>query len=552
MKFRVFLNSCILGCLCCAGVAQANVDLMPIEDLRAGMKGIGKTVIKGDTIENFDVEILGVQGSETTGESIFVKLSGDLIEKTGGVAQGMSGSPVYVDGRLVGAVAYGRTFDDHRYCFLTPIHQMLDLVDEVHYSSAWLPKGTALSAGGFTEEGLNHLKERLLPYELDAVPGGTGEGSAADFQPGSSVGVSLINGDLTLGALGTVTWVGDDGSLLAFGHPFLKRGTTNFFMNKVWIWGTVPNQASNYKVGEIGQVAGKIVQDRASGVAGEIGNGPQSIPLVVTVGDFDRGVHKTISVNLVEDELLLPELVDAAVYNCVTLASNRVGGGTAQLTFDMDALNEKGEKYQIHRDNMYFATMGLLKNVDNELFSILGILSRNKFDTLDVRRIRVDVKVTEDLRVAEVKEISVPKKPYHAGDEVPVLVKMKPYRGEEFQRVVNFMIPEDFEGEKITLSVRGGSSLLWLDKVLKKKRQEDEMPLQSKESKTVLKDYIDNLKNGDKNNELIVDVGGKVFSKMLDNKEDKLAILLKGTPAKVKKAYDFVVVGDLEISFNVK
>lgn len=150
------------------------------------------------------------------------------------------------------------------------------------------------------------------------------------------------------------------------------------------------------------------------------------------------------------------------------------------------------------------------------------------------------------------KEISVPKKPYHAGDEVPVLVKMKPYRGEEFQRVVNFMIPEDFEGEKITLSVRGGSSLLWLDKVLKKKRQEDEMPLQSKESKTVLKDYIDNLKNGDKNNELIVDVGGKVFSKMLDNKEDKLAILLKGTPAKVKKAYDFVVVGDLEISFNVK
>lgn len=126
MKFKFFLSSCILGCFCCAGVAQANVALMPIADLRAGMKGIGKTVIKGDTIENFDVEILGVQGSETTGESIFVKLSGDLIEKTGGVAQGMSGSPVYVDGRLVGAVAYGRTFDDHRYCFLTPIHKMLD------------------------------------------------------------------------------------------------------------------------------------------------------------------------------------------------------------------------------------------------------------------------------------------------------------------------------------------------------------------------------------------------------------------------------------------
>lgn len=552
MKFSGVVCSCILALAGLANVAQANVSLMPIGDLRAGMRGIGKTVIQGDTIEDFNVEILGVQGSEATGETIFVKLSGDVIEKAGGVAQGMSGSPVYVDGRLVGAVAFGRSFNDPHYCFLTPIHQMLDLVDEVHYSSAWLPKGTALSAGGFTEEGLAHLKERLLPYELDAVPGGAGDVHVGDFQPGSSVGVSLINGDITLGALGTVTWVGDDGKLLAFGHPFLKRGTANFFMNKVWIMGTVPNQMSSYKVGQIGQVAGQIVQDRASGVAGEIGKTPRSIPLIVTVGDFDRGEHKTVTVNLVEDELLLPELVDAAVYNCLTLASNRVGGGTAQLNFDMDALNEKGEKYQIHRDNMYFATMKLLKNLDNELFDILGNLSLNKFDALDIHRIRVDVKVTEDLRVTELKEISVPKRPYHAGDEVPVLVKMKPYRGEEFERIIKFTIPKDYEGKRITLSVRGGSSLLWLEKVLKKKRQEDEMPLQSKESKQVLKDYIENLKNGDKNNELIVDVGGKGFSKMLENKEDKLAIILKGTPSKVKQAYDFVVIGDLEISFDVK
>ena len=152
----------------------ANVALMPLRDLRPGMVGVGKTVIKGDRVENFDVEILGVQGSEITGETIFVKLSGDPINKTGGVAQGMSGSPVYVDGRLVGAVAFGRAFNDPHYCFLTPIHQMLTLVDEVHYPSDWLPKGTALSAGGFTEEGLLHLKERLGKYDLDAVPGGAG------------------------------------------------------------------------------------------------------------------------------------------------------------------------------------------------------------------------------------------------------------------------------------------------------------------------------------------------------------------------------------------
>lgn len=117
---RVFLLA-LLFCCQLLTVAAANVPLMPVRDLRAGMQGIGKTVISGDTIETFNVEILGVNGSEAMGYSIFVRLYGDLIEKTGGVAQGMSGSPVYVDGRLVGAVAFGKTFNDPHYCFLTPI-----------------------------------------------------------------------------------------------------------------------------------------------------------------------------------------------------------------------------------------------------------------------------------------------------------------------------------------------------------------------------------------------------------------------------------------------
>ena len=118
MKFKGFILGLLLCCFTC--VAFANVPLMPIKDLKPGMQGIGKTVIKGDTIEEFNVEVLGVTGSEAAGHSILVRLYGDLIEKTGGVAQGMSGSPVYVDGRLVGAVAFGKTFNDPHYCFLTP------------------------------------------------------------------------------------------------------------------------------------------------------------------------------------------------------------------------------------------------------------------------------------------------------------------------------------------------------------------------------------------------------------------------------------------------
>jgi len=531
--------------------ALANVSLMPLKDLRPGMVGVGKTVIKGDRVENFDVEILGIQGSETTGETIFVKLGGELIDKTGGVAQGMSGSPVYVDGRLVGAVAFGRAFNDPHYCFLTPIHQMLRLVDEVHYPSDWLPKGTALSAGGFTEEGLAHLKERLSKFGLEMVPGGAGDVAVGDFVPGGSVGVSLVHGDMTLGALGTVTWVDDSGNLLAFGHPFLKRGTSKFFMNKVWVLGTVPNLMSSYKVGQIGQVAGTISQDRAAGVAGKIGEGPLSIPLIVNVGDFDRGNYKTMSVNLVEDPLLLPELVDSVVYNCLTMSADRVGGGTAKLTFSLDAIDKKGEKYLVRRDNMYFAISRLLRNLDNEMVDILGNLAWNKFDNLDIRQIRVDVKLSEDLRVAEVQGVSVPRRDYHPGDVVPVIVKMKPYRGAEFSRELEFRIPKDFKDKNITICVHGGSSLLWLERLLKK-NMDEQMPLTTKESKKVLKDYVDYLKTRDKNNELVVDIGGKNLTMLAKKSEAGLQGILQGTPAKVKKEFDFVVMGEVELSFKVK
>jgi len=551
MRLRKFFAILILSIVAIYfNVGFANVSLMPLADLKPGMKGIGKTVILGDTIENFDVEILGVNGSQMTGETIFVKLSGPLIEKTGGVLQGMSGSPVYVDGRLVGAVAYGRGFDDPHYCLLTPISQMLDLVDEIRYPSQWLPKGTALCAGGFTEDGFTHLKERLGKYELDVVPGGTGEVVTGDFRPGSSIGVSMVTGDMTLGALGTVTWRDDDGNLVAFGHRFLKRGNCNFFMNNAWILGTVPNMQAGYKMGRIGQSVGNICQDRMAGVAGVVGKETKSIPLIVNVGDFDRGNYYSITVNVAEDELMLPELVDVVVYNALTKAVDRVGGGTAQLKFSVDASTKNGENYSIRRENMFFAISKLLSNLDNEMVNTLGDLSLNKFDALNVKRIIVDAKISEDFRVAEVKEVSIPKKVYHGGDIAKVIVKMKPYRGEDIERVVDFKIPNDHKG-KLTICVRGGSSLLWLERLMKK-NQDEQMPLQSKESKQVLKDYVDHLNSRDKNNELVVDVGGKNLSLLAKKNEAGLLGLLKGTPAKVKTEHDFIVMGEVEVSFNVK
>ncbi len=207
-------------CLQILMVSAANIPLMPIQDLQPGMHGVGKTVIKGDEIEEFNVEVVGVTGKETTGYSILVRLYGDLIDKTGGVAQGMSGSPVYIDGRLVGAVAYGRSFNDPHYCFLTPIGSMLKMLDVPPKQNIdWIPKGTTLTVSGMRELGLEYLKKDFKEQGLDVVMGvNSSQESTKPLEPGSAVGVSLMTGDMTLGALGTVTWTDDAGHILAFGH----------------------------------------------------------------------------------------------------------------------------------------------------------------------------------------------------------------------------------------------------------------------------------------------------------------------------------------------
>ena len=111
---------------------------MPVDNLKAGMRGYAKTVISGDTIETFPVEVLGVTGSESMGYQILIRAGGGVMERSGGIAQGMSGSPVYIDGKLAGAIAYGTAFSDPHYCLLTPIQDMLDLLDKPEPQTFWI------------------------------------------------------------------------------------------------------------------------------------------------------------------------------------------------------------------------------------------------------------------------------------------------------------------------------------------------------------------------------------------------------------------------------
>ena len=553
---RIFILALCL-CMQLAVAAAANIPLMPIRDLRPGMQGIGKTVIQGDTIEEFNVEILGVQGSEATGYSVFVRLYGDLIEKTGGVAQGMSGSPVYVDGRLVGAVAFGKVFNDPHYCFLTPIGRMLSLLDEPKSLPAdWLPKGTALQAGGFTEYGLSYLQEKLAPLGLEAVSAvGVGQGSGKALEPGSAVGASILQGDMTLGALGTVTWTDDKGNVLAFGHPFMQRGKSNIFMTKAWVLGVVPNMQSSYKVGNMGEPIGTFTQDRSSGIGGSQGKLPTTIPLFITVNDTGRGQGVSMRLEVVEDERLAPAIVEAAVVNALSKACDRNGGGTARLRFTITGVDSKKQNLSIQRENMFYSSDAILKNVNAELSEAMTILMQNKFEAVQLYGINVEAQLSEQVQVAEIQRVQAAAEKVQAGEKLAIDVTMKPYRGQEFTRTVYFTVPKDHPGGKLALQVRGGSSMAWIMELLRKQQQEGVPAAKKQEQRRTLADYVKSVNKADKNNEIIVDIAtGQQQMNANPNAQIPdagLAGMLAGSPFKQKYPFDFIVDGEGEVSVEV-
>lgn len=551
----MFIRLLFIFLICVSQLAWANVPIMPIKDLQPGMQGVGKTVIQGDTIEEFNVEILGVSGTETSGYSIFVRLYGPLIEKTGGVAQGMSGSPVYVDGRLVGAVAFGKTFNDPHYCFLTPIGNMLQLIDEPAVKPHnWLPKGTSLMAGGFTPFGLEYLQEKLTPLGLDAMGAGSagGVGSSKALEPGSAVGAAIMQGDLTLGALGTVTWTDAQGKILAFGHPFMQRGNSNFFMNKAWVLGCIPNMQSSYKVGNIGEAIGTFTQDRASGIGGAVGKLPETIPVHVTCSDLTRGLNNSTRVQIIDDEQLVPAIVDAAVINSISKTVDRNGGGTAKMHFTVTGVDSNGKQLKLDRENMYYSNQGLLKNVNLELVEAVNTLMQNKLDKVNIYGISVEAEVSEEVQVAEITNAVVKERKVKAGAKVPVSVIMKPYRGKEFTETVYFAVPKDHPGGQLVLNVRGGSSMSWIINTLRKQKEEGLPAAQKQEQRRSLADYVKSVNDADKNNELIIDIAALPMKPAEMANDAGLAGLLQGSPFKQKYPYDFIIDGECEIALQVE
>ncbi len=465
---------------------------MRVAEVRSGMRGTARTVVQGTAVESFDVQILEVvPGAGPAGDLILVRVSGPLIERTGGIAAGMSGSPVYVNGRLVGAIGFGWAFADHSLGLVTPIETMLGALpparsergalstpvqvgrrrfDRVVIVStlaearaaeaaapnvaAMLPLATPLLISGIGGRAADLLGAELGPFGVTPVLSAAGGSTniRPELVPGSAIGVQLIRGDLNAVSIGTLTYRDGD-TILAFGHPFLNRGKTRYLLTAASIHGVVPSASFPFKIGSAGSPMGIISEDRRAGIGGRIGILPPMVGVRTRVTDEDRGRTVTMATQVLRDPQLGPLLTLVSALEAIDRVLDRVGEGTARVRITMRA---RGLDAPLVRENVFYHPRDVGTAAMLELPEALRLLFANEFVQTGPVDVTIDIDVQQRQQTAAVIEGEVDRPRVRRGENVTVRVTLRPFQGPPTVRLIELTVPEGFPTGAATVLIRAG------------------------------------------------------------------------------------------------
>ncbi|HTR47247.1 MAG TPA: hypothetical protein VMM16_07695 [Verrucomicrobiae bacterium] len=440
---------------------------MPVSDVKPGMKGYFYTIFEGDQVEKIDLEVIGVLHNAVGPklDVILVRLLGDRVQQTGVVA-GMSGSPVYIDGKLAGALALKLgSFTKEAIGGVTPIADMI----EVEQSSAspapktaaissqialpeefaqraaaggqfLIPIETPLITTGLYPETLARFGKEFSAWGMTAMAGGTAAPSADDpnLKPGDMVGIDLVRGDLSISSGCTVTTV-VEGRILACGHPLFGFGSVEMPLSRAHVIMTLASASASTKVIETGATIGTLTQDRQTAVMGKLGPGPQMIPLDVTLDT--PGGQKKYHFEVIESPQLTPTLVATAAYNGI-IGSPAYGEGP---TLQMDgAINIKGHT-PVQLEDLFApadpATPAAFYLATDVQAAFARIYS-NPYELPQIDRIDLRVKALAERRWASIDSAWIERSAVRPGETVSVKVLLRPYRGESFIQEIPITIPE--------------------------------------------------------------------------------------------------------------
>jgi hypothetical protein len=492
---------------------RAAAPQMAVTDIRPGMVGIGHTVFEGTRVVEFKANIIGVLENVigTRRNLILARLEGGPLANTGVIA-GMSGSPVYIDGKLIGAVSYALgSFSKEPIAGITPIAEMTDATmmnetprpsgarvhvefpltrdsltaafrkalnwnrpfaerpDDAQFaginSVAGLaggqvatllrPIATPLMMSGFEPEMAEMLggafrDQGFIPTGGNAPGVSRGEMPFdGPLKPGDAIGVEFVNGDLRLGGTGTVTHIDGD-RVYAFGHPMYNLGPTEFPMTRAYVYTVLPSLFSSMKLSSTGDVIGTFTQDRATAIAGRLGAGPRMIPITLTL-ESDRAPKRTFQFNVVNDQLFGPLMSYASILNTFSSYERQYGASTFGVRGKVALKNHDAIAF----DNLFSGdqpSMGAATYVVSPIVALMG----NDYEKVDLEGVDLTITSTEQPKTATLERVWLDDPRPRAGRTVPLKVLLRTYRGEEVLRTLPLEIPANASGTLSVLVSDGG------------------------------------------------------------------------------------------------
>ena len=511
MKLRSLALALSVPLLALSGLHAATPQ-MNVQDIRPGMVGVGRTVFDGVHVEEFQAHIIGVIENVigTQRNLILARLEGGPLAETGVIA-GMSGSPVYIDGRLIGAVSYSLgSFPKQPIAGITPIAEMTDatasntprppgarvqvefpitpdnLVASFRKALNWNRpfaertsdtqlRGVSNISGLGSEIG-TMLRPIATPLVMSGFDANLGDGLMSAFRdsgflpmgaaaagrfgmtdfegplkPGDAVGVTFVSGDLELGATGTVTHI-DENRVYAFGHPMYNLGPIEFPMTRAYVYTVLPSLFSSSKLSSTGEIIGTFNQDRATAIAGRLGPGPSLLPVTMSL-EAERGGKRSFTFNSVKDQLFGPLMTYAALVNTVTSYERQFGTSSYSVQGRLRLRNHE----DITFDNL-FAGENSASNASAYIVAPITALVNNDYETVEMLGLDISVKSTELPRTATLERVWIDDPRPRPGRTVPVKVLLRSYRGEDIVQTIPIEIPANARGS-LALMVSDGQRL---------------------------------------------------------------------------------------------
>jgi len=466
-----------------------------LDEVKVGQRGYGLSVFAGGEPERFDVEVIGVMRNISPDMSyILARLSGRGLESSG-VAAGMSGSPVFLDGRLAGAVSFGWPFSKEAMCGITPIALMRSLAtlggplpttppppvelagllagkipaDLLARQLARLrprlgdaPEG-ALAGIEWSAAGFGELSRGLLRQALGSVAS-TGRTAAApgarppDLVPGSAVAAVLVSGDFQLAATGTVTdHLGDH--ILAFGHQFLGVGPIRLPMAAAEVVTVLSSQYTSFKITNLGQTVGAFEQDRKAGIEGRLGAKAPTIPMVLRIGSPAQPLaagaagSRQFRVQLAAVPELLPLLAGSTLLAGLESASYASGPQEVEMVarFRLAPYGDVVIHQSFDGDNAGTAMAG-------HLLALAAYLVQSPLERVRIEGLEVDVEQSPQPRAASLVGVHADRTLVHPGDQLGIHLDLLPYRGDRFRHSFEVQLPRDLPAGHYSLLVGDGAS----------------------------------------------------------------------------------------------